>query len=277
MNRTTDTPRFTDLPRVGRVCRLGLATRGNGELDREAVLTAIDQGVNYLNWCGHPDGMRDAIRGLGSRRREVHVAVQLEARIAVEARREMAGFLGELGTDYLDVVTYYYVEHPDEWREIIGPGGAAECLAEARRQGTVRAIGLTSHQRALAAEIAASGALDLVMVRYNAAHRGAEQDVFPVTQQRQIPVVAFTCLRWGALLQATPDDPIGFVKHQAADWYRFVLGHPAVAVALTAPSNTSELVENLELLRDWRGLEPGQREELSAHGDRIRRHAGSFP
>ena len=49
-------------------CGLGLASRGSGELDCEAVLAALDRGINYLNWCGQPDGMRDAIRLLGARR-----------------------------------------------------------------------------------------------------------------------------------------------------------------------------------------------------------------
>jgi aryl-alcohol dehydrogenase-like predicted oxidoreductase len=45
------------------------------------------------------------------------------------------------------------------------------------------------------------------MVRYNAAHRGAERDVFRVTDSLQMPIVAFTAQRWGALLAGTPDDP----------------------------------------------------------------------
>src|SRR5215510_2545746 len=44
---------------------------------------------------------------------------------------------------------------------------------------------------------------------YNAAHRGAERDIFPVTSERKMPVVTFTGLRWGALLRSTADDPPG--------------------------------------------------------------------
>ena len=35
------------------VCRLGLATRGNTHLSKDDVLFALEQGVNYWNWCGH--------------------------------------------------------------------------------------------------------------------------------------------------------------------------------------------------------------------------------
>ncbi len=180
-------PQFANIPRLGRVCRLGLATRGNTGLSAEDLLMAIDRGVNYLNWCGCADGLRDAIRQFGAQRREVFIVVQFEARTAADARTELPRLLDELATDYLDVATYYYVERQHEWDEITAPDGAAEVLETAREQGIVRAIGLTSHQRALAARIAATGRLDLLMIRYNAAHRGAEQDVFPVTLRAGCP------------------------------------------------------------------------------------------
>ena len=268
---------FIDVKNLGQVCRLGLATRGNTQLDCDAVETAIERGINYLNWCGHADGMQQAIRKLGRRRHEVFVAIQFHARTAAEARRELKQVLDELNTDYIDVVTHFYVEHPQEWQQILSPGGAMEVLEAARTQGTVRSIGMTSHQRPLAAMAAESGRLDLLMIRYNAAHRGAETDVFPVTQQENIPVVAFTCLRWGALLKSTPADPHGFQPAQAFQWYRFVLCQPAVAVALMAPNGNAELQENLALLDDWQGLSDEDYAALRDHGKRVHQHARGFP
>ena len=73
-------PLYANLPNLGQACRLGLATRGGSKLGAASVIAAVDRGVIYLNWCGQPDGMRDAIRGLGSRREEVVIAVPLERR-----------------------------------------------------------------------------------------------------------------------------------------------------------------------------------------------------
>ena len=67
---------FKDWPGVGRVCRLGLATRGNTSLDPEDVEHAVDRGINYLNWCRHADGLQEWIRQSGRRREDVRVAVQ---------------------------------------------------------------------------------------------------------------------------------------------------------------------------------------------------------
>jgi predicted aldo/keto reductase-like oxidoreductase len=258
------------------VCRLGLATRGNTHLECEDIEWAIARGINYLNWCGHPDGLSRAIGRLGSARDHVVVAAQFQARSARDAGREFASMLEQMRTDYIDVLTLYYVESENEWNEIVAPGGAWDYLAEEKRKGRLKLVGLTTHQRALAARWAQSGKLDLLMIRYNAAHRGAERDVFPVARQQQIPIVTFTALRWKALLAHTPDDPQGFTPPSAADCYRFCLAHPDVAVALAAPANRRELEESLVLLDDWRPPETAVRERLLAHGDRVKRHAGAF-
>jgi aryl-alcohol dehydrogenase-like predicted oxidoreductase len=151
-----------------------------------------------------------------------------------------------------------------------------EFCREAKQAGTVRYLGLTSHQRPLAAQWAQSGLLDLLMLRYNAAHRGAEQDVFPVTARLGLPLVAYTCLRWGALPRPTPDDPPGFTVPPPPAWYRFALHHPGVTVALTAPADRAELDENLHVL-DAGPLSAAEYEALADHGGRVRRHAGRFP
>src|SRR5262249_52411321 len=153
------------------------------------------------------------------------------------AAHELGAMLAALGTDYVDVLTFYYVEHRTEWAELCGPDGALEYCRAAQRDGVVRCVGLTTHQRNLAAEFARSGQLDTLMIRYNAAHRGAEREVFPVTDALGLPVIVYTALRWGALLRPTPEDPTGFVAAPAPAWSRFVLQSPAVTVALMAPND----------------------------------------
>jgi aryl-alcohol dehydrogenase-like predicted oxidoreductase len=259
------------------VLRLGLASRGNTHLSADDVTHAVTRGVNYLNWCGHDNGMAQAVREKRFNREQVVIAAQLQARTRSSADRELAKLRRTMGTDRIDVVTFYYVEEEPEWREISGTGGALESLLDAQSSGAVRIIGLTTHQRALGAKWAESCKLDLLMIRYNAAHRGAEQDVFPTTDRLGIPVVAYTAERWGALTKRTADDPAGFVPPPAPEWYRFALACPSVSVVLMAPGNGSELVEDLNLLEDWRAPRPDELETLRAHGQRVRQRAGLFP
>jgi predicted aldo/keto reductase-like oxidoreductase len=265
------------------VCRLGLASHGATDITPHDVLYALDRGVNFLNWPGLAEGgdgadaFSEAVASLGLRRESVVVCAQFGARTAVDAAAELRASLSVLRTDYVDVLTLYYVERRAEWEEIAGTGGALEYLRAAKADGLVRRIGVTSHQQPLAAEMAASGFLDVLMVRYNAAHRGAEREVFPAADAAGVPVIAYTALRWGGLLRPTPDDPPGFAVPPAPDWYRFVLQSPSVAVTLAAPHNRAELEQDLEVLRATGPLDLDHYARLVAHGERVRRHAGRFP
>jgi predicted aldo/keto reductase-like oxidoreductase len=265
------------------ICRLGLATRGGADLTHDDVLFAIDRGVNFLNWPGEADapggadGLSDAIATLGPRRESLVVCVQFGARRAADAAAELRTVLTTLRTDYVDVLTLYYVEHVDEWRQLRAAGGALDYLQRARADGVVRRIGVTSHQRRLAAEMAGTGLIDALMIRYNAAHRGAERDVFPITDASQIPVIAYTALRWSALLRGTPTDPAGFAVPPAPDWYRFVLQSPSVAVVLAAPNDRQELEQDLQLMTSSEPLSESEYSRLAEHGERVRQNAGQFP
>jgi aryl-alcohol dehydrogenase-like predicted oxidoreductase len=267
------------------VCRLGLASRGwpTSAITPDDVLYAVERGVTFLNWPGHADepggsdAMSAAIVGMGSRRESVVVSVQFGARAAADAALELRSILATLGTDHIDVLTFYYVERAEEWRQLIGPGGALAYCRAAQRDGTIRRLGITSHQRALAAEIARSRLVDALMIRYNAAHRGAEREVFPFTDALGMPVIAYTALRWGALLKPTADDPPDFRVPEAPDWYRFVLQSSSVAVVLAAPASRAELEEDLMVLATASLLRPEEYARLAEHGERVRRHAGRFP
>lgn len=265
------------------VCRLGLASHVNTAVTADDVLYALSRGVNFLNWSAEAEGPPDdeafpaAVASLGRAREDVAVCVQFAARTADEAARELRSVLAALRTDHVDVLTLYYVERREEWDALCAPGGAVEYLRAAKADGAVRRLGVTSHQRPLAATMARSGLLDCVMVRYNAAHRGAERDVFPVTSALGVPVIAYTALRWGALLRPTPDDPAGFVAPGAPAWYRFVLQSPAVSVVLSAPHSRAELEENLGVLSATGALPAEEYAALAQHGERVRAHAGRFP
>ena len=128
----------------------------------------------------------------------------------------------------------------------------------------------------LAAGWAETGFLDLLMIRYNAAHRGAERDIFPLTSHRKLPVVTFTGLRWGALLTSTTEDPPGYHPPTPRDCYRFCLANQHVSVALAAPSDRRELEHDLALLDDWCAPSRTELEAIRGHGDRVKRHAGVF-
>jgi aryl-alcohol dehydrogenase-like predicted oxidoreductase len=106
---------------------------------------------------------------------------------------------------------------------------------------------ISSHDRPTLARLAADPRIDAIMVRYSAAHPGAEREVFPTLgtgDQRRAGVVAYTATRWGMLVDPRRT-PTGEATPRASDCYRFALTSPSVDVCLIGPKNAAELDEAL--------------------------------
>ena len=92
--------------------------------------------------------------------------------------------------------------------------------------------------------------------RYNAAHPGAEKDIFPHLPAANRPgLVSFTATSWGQLLgksalqgffMGTHPIPKGERVPTATDCYRYVLSRPEVDVCMTGPANAAQMEEALE-------------------------------
>jgi hypothetical protein len=84
------------------------------------------------------------------------------------------------------------------------------------------------------------------MIRYNAAHPGAERDIFPHLPEGRHTVVSYTATCWRYLLRR----PRGWQGPMptAGDCYRFCLSSPHVDVTLTGPASLEQLRENLAAL-----------------------------
>ena len=109
---------------------------------------------------------------------------------------------------------------------------------------------MSCHDRKFAGELAEQGALDVLMIRYNAAHPGAEQDIFPLLERapagdRQLHRHALELI-----CCAARKDGRGRTHPTAAMCYRFVLSNPHVDVCMTAPRNRKQLEENLAAIHD---------------------------
>jgi aryl-alcohol dehydrogenase-like predicted oxidoreductase len=227
------------------VHRLGLsATYRPG---KKAVYKALDEGVNYFFWFGFDTQMTGVLREVLKHQREKYVVATGAYNYIwgyQNLRRTLEKRLRQLRTDYIDVFHFLGVARRNQFNDRV----RAE-LEELRADPRVRGVSISTHDRKLAGELAAQGALEAMMIRYNAAHRGAEQDIFPHLAQHDPGVISFTATRWRYLLLRPRGWPKGGRIPTAGMCYRFVLSNPHVDVCLTAPTNLKQLEENLAAVR----------------------------
>jgi aryl-alcohol dehydrogenase-like predicted oxidoreductase len=206
----------------------------------EAVEGAFERGANYLYWGGlRRERFARAIRNLAPQRDRMVVVLQSYAFAPRLLTWNVERGLRRLRFDHADVLLLGHATAPlkeatlDAWRRL-------------RDRGLVRFLGVSTHERALIPKLAENPDIGIIHLRYNAAHRGAEREVFPLLASDNRPgLVAYTATSWKQLLHSRRL-PRGERVPTAGDCYRFCLSHPSIDIVATGPAKAAHVGESLE-------------------------------
>ena len=236
----------TQLGRTGlEVGRLGISS--SFMPPAYAFEEAFEKGCNYFTWGtfikGRSTAMKRAIQQIAARgkRENLVLAMYTYAHNRLLTDLFLKKGLKALGTDYTDVLLLGYYNKMPSRRTLDG-------ALELKEKGLVRFLGISSHTRSLFPILAREGIFDVFHIRYNAAHRGAETDIFPKLDLDNRPgIVSFTATRWKRLLSQKRMPP-GETAPTAADCYRFALASPHIDVCMMGAATQQQMSENLKLL-----------------------------
>ena len=246
---------------IGLGASFGLAARD--------VERAFDRGINYMYWGSmRRRGFGVGVRNIAKRSREdLVVVVQSYSRSKLALGPSVNSALRRLQIDYADILLlgWWNQSPPDRILD------AALALVEA---GKIKHLMISCHHRPSFEKYIADPVFGAIMVRYNAAHRGAEREVFPYVAASTDPpgVCAYTATRWGALLDPgmVPD---GEAVPRASDCYRFALADPRVSMCLSGPKDASELDEAMAAL-DRGPMDEDELAWMRRVGDGVHKAAG---
>jgi aryl-alcohol dehydrogenase-like predicted oxidoreductase len=268
-------PHFSStlLPVVNKqVFRIGIA--GNYGLQSPDIKWAADQGANYWVWGSSFKKVTEGIREVIRADRERHVVAMLGwGFFGWQIRKSVENALRTLNTDYLDVFKLGWLG-----RTSIYSQGIIDTLVRLKQEGKIRAIGTSIHDRKRAGRLALDSEIDLFMIRYNAKHPGAEQDIFPHLSKRNPAVVSYTALAWGQLTKTLKgiemptwpgpeQEDVPPLTPQLC--YRFVLSNPHVHLVLTGPKNRDQLRQNFQAIQQG-ALNPEQLSWIRQYGSFVR-------
>jgi len=259
------------LPYVGkRVLRLGIAS--NYGMATADLFHAAERGANLWIWSRGMKKATPALRAILARDRDRHAVAWLGMVYTPGMlRRGVERALRELGINRLDLCLISWLGRGSAFTR-----GMQDQLLALQAEGKATAIGASIHDRPRAGRLAQDSILQAFMLRYNAAHPGAERDVFPHLAARGPAVIAYTATSWRQLLRPIPgiamppfpgDEPAPPLS--AGLCYRFCLTSPCVHAVLTGPGGRAELDANLDELA--RGpLPPEQEAWIRAYGEKVR-------
>ncbi|MCH7867655.1 MAG: hypothetical protein IH881_08140 [Myxococcales bacterium] len=238
-------PERTTLGRSGlRVSKLGLGSSFGAPA--ASYLEAFERGVNYFYWGSYRRSlMATAIREISRQKREeISVVLQSYSRWGWHLNRSVESAIRKLGIDHGDVLLLGWYNSPP-------PRSVVDAALELKHRERIRSIAISSHRRRFFPTLLEDDTYSIWHVRYNAVHRGAENDVFPVLEAKpedeRPGVVTYTTTSWGQLCDAAKTPP-GERTPTGTDCYRFAISNPDVDLCLAGPDNAAQMREALAAL-----------------------------
>jgi aryl-alcohol dehydrogenase-like predicted oxidoreductase len=276
-------PAAGDIPRrpLGRtgvevsVLTLGGAHLGRAGSESEAlriVREAVDAGITFMDnaWEYHNGRSEEWMgKALEGRRHQIFLMTKVctHGRDKKVAMEQLEQSLRRLRTGYLDLWQIHEVIYEDDPDRHFAPGGAADALLEAKRQGKVRFIGFTGHKdpkihlKMLQHDFPFD-TCQLPLNVFDGTFRSFEREVLPELHRRGIAPLAMKTLSGNG-------DPI---KHQVVtveEALRYVLSLP-VATVVSGIDSREVLQQNLDIVRRFA---PMTAEEMAALRTRVAAYA----
>jgi aryl-alcohol dehydrogenase-like predicted oxidoreductase len=175
-----------------------------------ALNLAFEAGVNHIDIAPEYGEAEDATgHWLKNYRNSFFLACKSFMRKKKEVREELHRSLDRLKTDRFDLYQLHQLDLKSELETVLGPGGGMEAILEARDQGLLKHIGITSHSQAVLMEALSRFDFDTVMFPFNfifyshADYRSWYEKLMAMAKQKDIGVIIIKAIakgNWGERL-----------------------------------------------------------------------------
>jgi predicted aldo/keto reductase-like oxidoreductase len=198
-----------------------------------AVRKAYEAGINFFDtaraYTTSEARIGEALEGV---RDEVFIATKSTHRDKEGILEDIEISLGNLRTDYIDIYQLHFVSKREIWERVRGPGGALEGLLEAKDEGKINHLGITSHDPELMMEVLREGIFETVMIPYNYLTQLPADGLLPLCAELGVGTIVMKPFGGGALTNVRTA-------------LRYVLGNGDVDVAIPGMMSAAEIEENV--------------------------------
>jgi len=240
----------------------------------ERVRAAVEAGVNYFDVAPSYGNAEDMLGpALEPHRKGVFLACKTQGRTKDAANAELESSLRKMRTDHFDLYQHHAVTKKADALKILGPGGAMEAFAAAKKAGKVRFVGFSAHSVEAATALMDGYAFDTILfpVNYATWHAGGfGPQVLAKAKEKGMGILCLKAMAKGPW-------PEGAEKRHAKCWYepldtpeaatmglRFTLSHPVTAAI--PPGDETLFAMALKIAAGFQPLAPAEVEKIKARG-----------
>jgi len=234
--------------------------------DGSVIERAADMGITYIDTArGYSQGNNERMVGaaLKGKRNQVTLSSKSHSRTKPEMLADLDKSLSELGTDHLDI---WYLHAADD-RSTMKPE-LLEALAEAKKAGKTRFIGVSTHTgQASVIDGAIDAKLDVVLLGYNFSMDPAIEEAIKKAERAGIGLVAMKVMAGG--LRRANADLAAKLKREGAMLaaLKWVIKNPAIATTIPSMTDNDQLEENVKAMSVK--FSEADEKTLTAYLDRI--------
>jgi len=188
------------------IITLGCAAFGHvsqKEADRIIEL-ALNHGVNHFDVAPTYGEAELRLRPwMKEHRDEIFLACKTGKRTKKEASEELKRSLERLGVEYIDLYQFHGLDDVNELEVAFSPDGALQAMLEAKEEGIIKHIGITSHRPPTIIEALKRFDLDTMLFPLNFVlrkHRCPENDYEPllkIAKERDIGTIVMKAFARG--------------------------------------------------------------------------------
>ena len=212
---------------------------------------ALDSGVNHIDVAPtYGDAEVKLGKWVKEYRDDIFLGCKTGKRTKKEAEEELQRSLERLQTDYLDLYQFHGLDTPGDLATVAGEAGALQAFKEAKEEGLINHIGITSHNPVNILKALELHDFDTVLLPVNYvlhAHPEPQNDYEPVLEkarERNIGVIAMKSIAKG---------PYPTEERTRNTWYQPFTARDEIEEALrftlSQPVTTAATSSDMEIAR----------------------------
>jgi len=234
------------------------------EIAVKMVREAVDGGITFFDNCWeYHRGKTEEWMGAGLK--GIRDRVFLMTKVCTHGRdkelamRMLEESLRRLNTDHLDLWQVHGVSFENDPELFIRPGGAAEALTQAKKQGKVRFVGFTGHKhpdihRAMLATGFPFDSVQMPLNPFDHHFRSFEQLVLPELNRRGIAAIGMKPLQGHG-------DAVKKGAITAEQALRYAMSLP-VSVTITGIDKLEVLHQNLKIAQNFQPMSAAEMQQV---------------
>ena len=224
--------------KIKRVGFGGIPIQRISQEDTNKVIDELEKcGVNFIDTArGYTVSEEYLGNALKGRREKFYIATKSMSRDYESMKRDIEISLKNLQTDYIDLYQMHNVK-PAEYDTLFGEDKAYRALLEAKEQGKIKHIGITSHGLETVEKAVESDKFETIQFPYNKVENQADE-VFKRAYEKGVGTIVMKPLAGGAI-----DDGTLAMK--------YLLSREYIDVAIPGMDSPQQVIENTDVLQNY--------------------------